>query len=528
MPSGNGRLPVRSSWVCCKSPQVNSTAMPGATVPGIQRKLGGHDHPCVAKKLEKIHTMARDLLEVTTASGRVAARFVGTATSLVLGIPPAPLFYRALQQAKNSVIKAQHGLDTQILLDTPLREELQWWVDQAHLWKGRSLVPPAQSMWIQTDVSIMSWGACCQEERTGGPWTTKEAEFHINYLELLAAFLAIQTFVRQRSNLTIYIQLDSVTAQMYINKKWGNTISSPVSASQGDVDVVHEEGHIPSSRPHSGERKHCSGHRVTSTQGSVGLEAESRFVQADPTEIWPSGNRPVCLQDINTAPQILQLETGPRSRSHRCLQTILEGKQLCQPLMGGYSPCSGTSKDAEGQSGPHSTCLEIPGVVPSTLESPCRLPMPTTSQQVDNPSTAHCSSTNLGPRGTAGRMAYIRRSCEERQLSSEATDLLMASWRSKSQKSYNSLFLKWERWCSERSRDPIQGPVTDVINFLAELYEAGYSYRSLNSYRSAISSVHEKVDGHLVGQHPMVSRVLKGAFNNRPPQPRYTSTWMVS
>ena len=40
--------------------------------------------------------------------------------------------------------------------------------------------------------------------------------------------------------------------------------------------------------------------------------------------------------------------------------------------------------------------------------------------------------------------------------------------------------------------------------------------------------MHEKVNGHLVAQHPMVSRVLKGAFNNRPPQPRYRSTQSVS
>ena len=29
-----------------------------------------------------------------------------------------------------------------------------------------------------------------------GQWTLEEAEFHINYLELLAVFLAIQTFAR--------------------------------------------------------------------------------------------------------------------------------------------------------------------------------------------------------------------------------------------------------------------------------------------------------------------------------------------
>ena len=43
----------------------------------------------------------------------------------------------------------------------------------------------------------------------------------------------------------------------------------------------------------------------------------------------------------------------------------------------------------------------------------------------------------------------------------------------------------------------------------------------------SISSVHEKVDGYEVGQHPLVSRLLKGAFNQRPPQPRYTYTWNV-
>ena len=104
----------------------------------------------------------------------------------------------------------------------------------------------------------------------------------------------------------------------------------------------------------------------------------------------------------------------------------------------------------------------------------------------------------------------------------------MGSWRKKSQTSYNSLFHKWECWCNQRNRNPIYGPIADVINFLAELFEAGYSYRSLNAYRSAISSIHEKVDDHLVGQHPMITRILKGVYNSRPPKPRYTTTWNVS
>ncbi len=37
-----------------------------------------------------------------------------------------------------------------------------------------------------------------------------------------------------------------------------------------------------------------------------------------------------------------------------------------------------------------------------------------------------------------------------------------------------------------------------------------------------------QVDGLAVGKHPIVTRILKGAFHFRPPQPRYKSTWDVS
>ena len=55
-------------------------------------------------KLEKMREQVKSLLKAPTLSGRKIASFVGTASSMALGIPPAPLFYRALQHAKNAVI----------------------------------------------------------------------------------------------------------------------------------------------------------------------------------------------------------------------------------------------------------------------------------------------------------------------------------------------------------------------------------------------------------------------------------------
>jgi len=124
-------------------------------------------------------------------------------------------------------------------------------------------------------------------------------------------------------------------------------------------------------------------------------------------------------------------------------------------------------------------------------------------------------------------LACLREKFRNSCLSTDASNLMLASWRTKSSQTYDSLFNKWVSWCSERHRDPVSGPIADVANFLAYLFKEGYKSRSLNSFRSAISSVHDPVDGIEVGKHPTISRLLKGAYHSRPPLPRYTSTWNV-
>ena len=125
------------------------------------------------------------------------------------------------------------------------------------------------------------------------------------------------------------------------------------------------------------------------------------------------------------------------------------------------------------------------------------------------------------------RLAYLRKSYSSQGFSSEASSLMLVSWRDKTNSSYSSSFAKWAGWCHQRGRNPLSGPIADVINFLADFSSQGYQYQSLNCYRSAISSVHEVVDGVSVGTHPAVARLLKGAFHRTPPMPRYSSFWDV-
>ena len=38
---------------------------------------------------------------------------------------------------------------------------------------------------------------------------------------------------------------------------------------------------------------------------------------------------------------------------------------------------------------------------------------------------------------------------------------------------------------------------------------------------------HPQIDSFRVGEHPLVSQLLKGMFHSRPPLPRYSGTWDI-
>lgn len=69
--------------------------------------------------------------------------------------------------------------------------------------------------------------------------------------------------------------------------------------------------------------------------------------------------------------------------------------------------------------------------------------------------------------------------------------------------------------------------IVDVLSFLTELYESNVSYSTLNSVRSALSTFITLPGNISVGNHPLITRFLKGVFQTRPSLPRYTSIWDV-
>ena len=153
-----------------------------------------------------------------------------------------------------------------------------------------------------------------------------------------------------------------------------------------------------------------------------------------------------------------------------------------------------------------------------------------TSQQLGSIAESGPEATSTLNRREAipDRLAYLRHKYEMQGISKRVTELLIESWRTNTNTSYNSAWRKWHSWCTRRGCDPTSTSINNVLQFLADQFDSGLQYRSINSLRSAISMTHTNISGIPIGQHPLVSRLLRGIFNIRPPLPRYSQSWNVS
>ena len=104
------------------------------------------------------------------------------------------------------------------------QQDLLWWIHKLFSQMARLICSLLPDMVLETDESTKGWGANLPKEGTltGSCWSAKEAPNHINWLELNAAFLALQCFERNLINIRILLKMESqVMDTYYVNKKGG-------------------------------------------------------------------------------------------------------------------------------------------------------------------------------------------------------------------------------------------------------------------------------------------------------------------
>ena len=107
--------------------------------------------------------------------------------------------------------------DRLLTLSPNARDELFWWLHNIND-ATKPLTQTKPSLIISTDASTIGWGAHCPTLSTGGLWSADEQKRHINYLEMYAIFLSLQTIAKNLNNTHIRIMSDNTTAVGVLNR----------------------------------------------------------------------------------------------------------------------------------------------------------------------------------------------------------------------------------------------------------------------------------------------------------------------
>ena len=113
-------------------------------------------------------------------------------------------------------------------------------------------------------------------------------------------------------------------------------------------------------------------------------------------------------------------------------------------------------------------------------------------------------------------------------LSERVLSLITSSWSAGTKKQYKPYIDKWCKYCSEHGLDPVKAPINAGAEFLADIFHTTkLEYSAMNTARSALSAIIEPVNGISFGKQPLIKRLIRGVFKERPSLPKYVVTYDV-
>lgn len=173
------------------------------------------------EKRDKIALLAKKFNVLPRCTIREFAQFIGVLISACPAVKYGWLYTKILEREKYLLLKKYNdNYDAKICLSGRILEDNVWWIQNIHT-ASCSMRMSNFCKEIFTDASMTGWGAFSDGKRVNGNWSISERKLHINYLELLAIFLALKSLVRDKANCAILLRVDNTTAISYVNRMGG-------------------------------------------------------------------------------------------------------------------------------------------------------------------------------------------------------------------------------------------------------------------------------------------------------------------
>ena len=188
------------------------------------------------------------------------------------------------------------------------------------------------------------------------------------------------------------------------------------------------------------------------------------------------------------------------------------------------------TENQTGQSAQNTHCssLDNTEAVPSPATIPVRLTLDSASEPGSSETPLTQSTLPAAQETPPNGMSCVRGAFSRYNFSEEVTDVLLASWRSGTQKQYQTYLNKWMAFCGERKIAYYSPPLNEALQFLVRLFNQGLSYSALNIARSALSAIIITEGGESFGTNCVVTRFMKGVFESQRPKPKYMKIWDVA
>lgn len=172
-------------------------------------------------KREAIQGLLHYLRPGVTCTIRLFSRLIGSLIAICAATAYGMLHTKSLERIKQSRLILNDGdFDCMMLIPCSAQPDLDWWI--SHIMSSANPIRTGQTRaTIFSDASLTGWGAACGGKTTGGLWSAEERRFSINYLELLAIYLALRCFATNLSDCEILLRVDNTTAICYINRMGG-------------------------------------------------------------------------------------------------------------------------------------------------------------------------------------------------------------------------------------------------------------------------------------------------------------------
>ena len=424
-------------------------------------------------KVKEIRSKCKQALREEKLSIRQLARIIGVLSSTHLAILPAPLHYRGLQAQKIRGLHLLHSYESVITLERQSMMDLNWWIDNLKTTNGRPIHLGLPEMTIESDASNTGWGACWNNQKTGGHWSFQESQLHINAKELLAAFLALQTFVGNREGIHVLLKIDNMTAVYYINRM-GGTHSKKL------MEITSQIWNWSLDRKIFLSAKHLPGIQ------NVDADQESRRKQdSSEWKLDPSTFRQImqilgpCQVDLFASRISAQL---PKYMSWKPDPGAMATDALSQP----WSNMKGYAFPPFALIGRCLSKIQREGVKEIILIAPVWPTQPWFALLLSmlfrrplllpkQPSllTNHNNESPTDTSVESSRVANIRDSFHHQGISSQATTFILSSWRKTTEEAYSCSWRKWEQWCASAGYSSIHAPLSAILDFLACQFAEG-------------------------------------------------------